>query len=102
MATSLDDPDDPATDVSVEYAADINVLRLHDLKHGANYVDTAGASTPCDVTANGGNGDTNCLINKALVQGKPVVCQVCHYTPALDLAQVGPVAGAPGTDCQRT
>ncbi len=25
--------------VSLEYAADINVLRLHDLKHGANYVE---------------------------------------------------------------
>jgi hypothetical protein len=32
------------------------------------------------------------------VQKKPVVCQVCHYTPALDLAQVGPVSGPPGTD----
>ncbi len=27
-----------------------------------------------------------------------MVCQVCHYTPALDLAQVGPKAGAPGTE----
>jgi hypothetical protein len=26
-----------------------------------------------------------------------VVCQVCHYTPALDLAQLGPLAGEPGT-----
>jgi len=98
VALSMDDPDQNLpTDVSVEYAADINILRLHDLKHGANYVDTAGDSTPCDVTANGGNGDSNCLINQALVQGQPVVCQVCHYTPALDLAQVGPVAGPPGT-----
>ena len=98
VATSLDDPDpNLPTDVSVEYAADINLLRLHDLKHGANYVNTAGASTPCDVTANGGDGDASCLINIALVQGQPAVCQVCHYTPALDLAQVGPVAGAPGT-----
>ena len=32
------------------------------------------------------------------MQNKPVVCQVCHYTPALDLAQVGPKAGAPGTE----
>jgi PKD repeat protein len=86
VATSLDDPDPTLpNDVSVEYAADINILRLHDLKHGANYVDTS-------------NNDTNCLINKALVQGNAVVCQVCHYTPALDLAQVGPVAGPPGTD----
>jgi hypothetical protein len=101
VATSLDDPDPTLpTDVSVEYAADINILRLHDLKHGANYVDTSGASTPCDLTASDGLGvdDGNCLINKALVQRKPAVCQVCHYTPALDLAQVGPVAGPPGTD----
>ena len=99
VATSLDDPDPTMpTDVSVEYAADINILRLHDLKHGANYVDTSNNPAPCDVTANGGDGDTNCLINKALVQGNAVVCQVCHYTPALDLAQVGPVAGPPGTD----
>ncbi len=99
VATSLDDPDDnmPAK-VSVEYASDINVLRLHDLKHGPNYVDTANNATPCDITTNGGNGDASCLTNLALVQDKPVVCQVCHYTPALDLAQVGPQAGAPGTD----
>ena len=49
-------------------------------------------STPTAATAT-----ANCLTNQALVQGKPVVCQVCHYTPALDLAQVGPVAGPPGT-----
>jgi PKD repeat protein len=99
VATSMDDPDpDLPHKVSAEYAADINILRLHDLKHGASYVDTANQPTPCDVTVNGGEGDASCLINKALVQQQPVVCQVCHYTPALDLAQVGPVAGAPGTD----
>jgi hypothetical protein len=100
VATSLDDPDDNMPlDVSVEYAADINILRLHDLKHGANYVDTANASSPCVINSSSPNGNnTNCLTNQALVQNKPVVCQVCHYTPALDLAQVGPVAGAPGTD----
>ena len=38
-----------------------------------------------------------CLTNQALVQEKPVVCQVCHYTPALDLAQLGPLAGPEGT-----
>ena len=26
-----------------------------------------------------------------------MVCQVCHYTPALDLAQLGPLAGPEGT-----
>jgi hypothetical protein len=99
----IDDPDQNLpNDVSVEYAADINIVRLHDLRHGPKYVNTAGVSTPCDVTANDvngdPNGDENCLINQALTQGKPVVCQVCHYTPALDLAQVGPVAGPPGSD----
>ncbi len=99
VATSLDDPDsNMPMKVSVEYAADINILRLHDLRHGAEYVDTANKTAPCDIHTNGGDGDANCLINKALVQNKPVVCQVCHYTPALDLAQVGPMSGAPGTD----
>ncbi len=98
VATSLDDPDQNLpTDVSVEYAADINILRLHDLRHGAKYVDTAGASTPCTINAANPSGNANCLINQAL-GGKPAVCQVCHYTPALDLAQVGPVAGPPGSD----
>ncbi len=52
--------------VSVEYASDLNVLRLHDLKHGELY------SPPLEEQA-------------------PVVCQKCHYTPALDLAQMGPL-----------
>ncbi|MCG6861098.1 MAG: PKD domain-containing protein [Chromatiaceae bacterium] len=108
VAVSLDDPDPSMPPkVSVEYAADINILRLHDLKHGPRYVSTAcdapgqncldTAPAPCDIHANGGDGDTTCLTNKALVQGEPVVCQLCHYTPALDLGQVGPKAGAPGT-----
>jgi hypothetical protein len=108
VATTVDEPDDNIPPrVSLEYAADINVLRLHDLKHGANYVSTAcdeagqnclvTAPAPCDITANGGNGDANCLTHKALLQDKPVVCQVCHYTPALDLAQLGPLAGPEGS-----
>lgn len=111
VATSLDDPDpDMPNLVSVEYASDINVLRLHDLKHGASYVKTscnaAGSSCladpakkdPCTIGGTAGpNGSASCLTNKALVQNKPVVCQVCHYTPALDLAQFGPVAGPPGS-----
>ena len=98
VATRADDPDPslPAR-VSVEYATDINILRLHDLKHGATYVNTAGAAEPCTISTAAPNGSARCLINKALVQNKPVVCQVCHYTPALDLAQVGPQSGAPGT-----
>ena len=98
-------------DVAIEWATDINVLRLHDKKHGANYVSTAcdadaaeagencleTAPAPCDIMANEGDGDATCLTNQALVQEKPVVCQVCHYTPALDLAQLGPLAGPEGT-----
>jgi hypothetical protein len=55
QATSLPLP------VSVEWATDKNILRLHDVKHATN-----------------------------LEASSPVVCQTCHYTPALDLAQFGP------------
>jgi len=104
VATSLDDPDgNMPPKVSLEYAADINVLRLHDLKHGPAYVapspadDGTTVDAACDITANAGLGDENCLTHKALVQDKPVVCQVCHYTPALDLAHVGPMTGPEGS-----
>jgi hypothetical protein len=63
VATTLDDPKlgEIPLIVSKEYAADINILRLHDQKHGT------------------------------MLEGStPVVCQSCHYTPALDLAHVGP------------
>ena len=88
-------------DVAVEWATDINVLRLHDNKHGANYVSSCDAapcaSDPCVIDAANPNGSASCLTNQALVQQKPVICQTCHYTPALDLAQLGPLAGDPGT-----
>ena len=63
VADSMDDPDvgDVPLEVSKEYSSDINILRLHDQKHGTS-----------------------------LETATPVVCQTCHYTPALDLAQVGP------------
>jgi hypothetical protein len=104
VALSKDDPDSnmPAR-VSLEYASDVNTLRLHDLKHGAAYVapspadDGTTVAAACDITQNGGNGDANCLTNKALDQGQPVVCQVCHYTPALDLAHLGPLTGPVGS-----
>jgi hypothetical protein len=106
VALSLDDPDPNLPNrVSVEYAADINVLRLHDFKHGASYVSPDPDSTtggtiadPCTIGgAAGDNGTASCLTNKALVQGTPVVCQVCHYTPALDLAHLGPLTGPEGS-----
>gem|GEM_PF-668622 len=64
VATVIDDPEFDVSvplAVSKEYAADLNLVRLHDLKH-----------------------------NTDLENSTPVVCQSCHYTPALDLAQVGP------------
>jgi hypothetical protein len=74
IATVLDDPqlDSVPLEISKEYAADLNLLRLHDLKHGSGSPD--GAKYTPDLT-----------------EQQPVVCQRCHYTPALDLAQLGPL-----------
>jgi len=74
VADTMDDPlvGDVPLEVSKEYAADINILRLHDLKHGSGNPD--GAKYTPDLEAQ-----------------TPVVCQTCHYTPALDLAQLGPL-----------
>lgn len=74
VATVLDDPqlDSVPLEISKEYAADLNLLRLHDLKHGTGSPD--GAKYTPDLT-----------------EQQPVVCQRCHYTPALDLAQLGPL-----------
>ncbi len=62
--------------VSQEWAADNNILALHDLLHrthlNVGYGPTTGASP------------------------KPVLCQTCHYSPALDLAQFGPQATSGG------
>ena len=64
ITSSLDDPQHGSVpdEVSKEYAADLNLVRLHDQKHGTD-----------------------------LENQTPVVCQQCHYTPALDLAQLGPL-----------
>ncbi len=80
LATSaLAAPATPANDpalgkvltlASDEWAANINALRLHDLRHGTKlYVGYSATSG---------------------VSPKPVLCQTCHYSPALDLAQLGP------------
>ncbi len=63
VATQFNDPQFGRVPqaVSIEYANDLNVLRLHDRNHGTN-----------------------------LESQTPVSCQRCHYTPALDLAHVGP------------
>ncbi|MCG6939356.1 MAG: Ig-like domain-containing protein [Gammaproteobacteria bacterium] len=72
-ASAMDDPlynNTVPFEVSVEWASDINLLRLHDQKHNTNLEQGYDA-----------NGKSN----------SPVVCQKCHYTPALDLAQLGPL-----------
>ena len=69
-------------------AAKINILRLHDAKHGAAYKnwDANGnlVAATCD-PANDPN-SANCLANQT-----PIQCSRCHYSPALDLTQGGPV-----------
>jgi hypothetical protein len=63
IATKTDDPQFGRVPeaVSIEWAFDLNVLRLHDVRHGTSLEGSA-----------------------------PVSCQQCHYSPALDLAHVGP------------
>lgn len=71
VAVSIDDPaENVPFEASIEWASDLNIIALHDLKHNTSL------SQGFD-----GNGKAN----------NPVVCQVCHYTPALDLAQFGPL-----------
>ena len=62
--------------VSAEWASDHNTLKLHDLRN---------PTAPRLIT-----GTTEDFPTKGTTAFKPVVCQTCHYTPALDLAQVGP------------
>ncbi|MFO1352915.1 MAG: cytochrome C, partial [Gammaproteobacteria bacterium] len=68
--------------------AKINILRLHDAKHGGIYRNWNSTKTfaamPCNAAAN--PRDPNCLANQT-----PIQCSRCHYSPALDLAQAGPV-----------
>ncbi len=66
-------------------AAKINVLRLHDVKHGSDYPSGWGS---CDAATNVNNAsawNANCLSKRV-----PIQCSQCHYSPALDLAQLGP------------
>jgi len=63
-------------------AAKINILRLHDAKHGLRYTSSAdGSPTACRSGA-----EPSCLDRRRAIQ-----CSQCHYSPALDLAQVGPI-----------
>ena len=69
----------------LQNAAKMNILRIHDAKHGQNYTSSIDASPAiCDPAVDPAS--PNCLANQT-----PVQCARCHYTPALDLAQVGPV-----------
>jgi len=73
---SIDDPQSGAAPnlVSIEWAADKNILKLHDIKHGTQLI----------------TGSTEDFPTAGNTLFKAVVCQTCHYTPALDLAHVGP------------
>jgi hypothetical protein len=75
-AVSLDDPSfgEVPVGVSVEWAADHNILKLHDIRNGTSLITGTDQDFP----------------NAGATPFEPVVCQRCHYTPALDLAQVGP------------
>jgi hypothetical protein len=66
-------------------ASKINILRLHDVKHGNVYPTDWGL---CDAANNANDSsqwNENCLSKKT-----PIQCSQCHYSPALDLAQLGP------------
>ena len=75
-AASIDDPQFGRVPlpVSVEWATDKNILKLHDLKHGTTLI----------------SGTTEDFPTAGTTPFKPTVCQTCHYSPALDLAHVGP------------
>lgn len=66
-------------------AAKINILRLHDVKHGSSYPQDWGICDAANDAGNSTNWNNNCLSHRT-----PVQCSQCHYSPALDLAQLGP------------
>ena len=88
VMTLDDNPPGPNRLEQLRNAAKINILRLHDAKHGADYknFDASGnlVARPCDPKADPNS--PNCLANQT-----PIQCSRCHYSPALDLAQAGPV-----------
>jgi len=82
-----DSPGDTALEKLLN-TAKINILRLHDLKHGSVYGNWDSnhqlTAQPCGIDAD--LNDPSCLSNQT-----PIQCSRCHYSPALDLAQAGPV-----------
>jgi len=69
-------------------AAKLNILRLHDAKHGMKYQqwDDSGALVAAHCNTGSDPNSSNCLAKTRKVQ-----CSRCHYSPALDLVHAGPV-----------
>jgi hypothetical protein len=65
-------------------SAKLNILRLHDSKHQSAYAD------PGKPLA-GDNADGSFTNADGSISTPDVVCANCHYSPALDLAQLGPM-----------
>ncbi|MFC1773587.1 cytochrome C [Pseudomonadota bacterium] len=88
VVVDIDDAPGDTVEQKLLNAAKTNILRLHDAKHGDTYKNwDAGknlVAMPCDATADAT--DPDCIANQT-----PVQCSRCHYTPALDLLQTGPV-----------
>lgn len=89
---TLDDaPPGETTEQQLLNTAKINILRLHDVRHGSSYPagpDGWGDGSGCDAGANPADvalWNDNCLANRT-----PLQCSQCHYSPAVDLAQLGP------------
>lgn len=86
QVASIDDPAPGSTrNQQLLNASKINILRLHDVKHGTKYPAGWGA---CD--AGSAPDDANAWNDNCLTKRIPIQCSQCHYSPALDLAQLGP------------
>lgn len=83
QVTTLSDAPGETPEQKLLNAAKLNILRLHDARHGSEYTTASGAPAVCDASD---ASDPDCLVNQI-----PVQCSQCHYSPALDLAQVGPI-----------
>ncbi len=79
----LDDAPGDTVEQKLLNAAKINILRLHDIRHGDAYTAADGSARACDPLD---DPDAHCLDSRRAIQ-----CSQCHYSPALDLAQAGPV-----------
>ena len=75
VAAFDDTADNVPLEASIEWASDKNILKVHDLKHGTALI----------------IGTTEDFPTPGSTPFKATVCQTCHYTPALDLAQFGPL-----------